>query len=282
MKLISNKRCIIGEGPVWNEKERLVYFTNAYGNEICMLDIATGRLTVRPVAVGCAAFAFDKAYNLIVSRPDGVFILHEDETVTPLYDTEKIHIRFGNDMKVGPDGRIYVGTLSGKKKGVSDEEDGKLYSIDAHGRVRVLLDGMNVPNGLEWSMDGTKFYFTDNSTKIIKEYDFDKTTGDIAFTGRSVQVPGVDGFTIDQKDRIIATGWGFGCVHVIDTHTMSITEEIPVPCRAPASCGFAGENMEYLVIVSASKNADLTKDTEAGFTYLYQPETGGRKPFLFG
>lgn len=85
MQIISEKRCIIGEGPVWNDFEKRLYYTNGMGgNEICMLDICTGELEVRPVKTGCAAFAFDKNNRLIVSRPDGVFILNNDDSVTEL------------------------------------------------------------------------------------------------------------------------------------------------------------------------------------------------------
>ena len=86
-----------------------------------------------------------------------------------LYDTSKYNILYANDMKVGPDGRIYVGTQSSKRYGVSDKIDGKLYSIDSSGEVRVLLDGLILSNGLEWSMDEKRFYHTDSDTHMIKE-----------------------------------------------------------------------------------------------------------------
>ena len=63
MKIISNKHCIIGEGPIWNENERKLYLTNGMGFEICMLDIYTGTLTARKLDVGVAAIAFDRRYS---------------------------------------------------------------------------------------------------------------------------------------------------------------------------------------------------------------------------
>ena len=59
MECISKKRCIIGEGPIWNEKESCLYYTNGMGSENCKLDIYTGDLSVRPTDIDCAAFAFD-------------------------------------------------------------------------------------------------------------------------------------------------------------------------------------------------------------------------------
>lgn len=282
MKMICNKQCIIGEGPIWNEKENLLYYTNGFGNEICMLDINTGELKVRPVDEGVAAMAFDVENRLIVSRKDGVFILNEDGSTEALYDTVAFPIIYGNDMKVGPDGRIYVGTLSGKKAGISDQFDGKLYSIDAAGKVRILLEGMIIPNGLDWSMDEKKFYHTDNATGMIREYWFDKEKGDIIFSGREVKVHGVDGFTINKNDHIFAACWGHGHIAVVNTENMEIVDYIKVPTKAPASCCFAGENMNQLAVVTASHEIDIKNDLYAGCTFVKKMDVAGRKPYLFG
>ena len=281
MKKICNKKCIIGESPIWNDNEKLMYFTNGFGDEICILDIYTGELKVRPVDGGVAAMAFDKDNRLIVSRQDGVYYLKNDNNMESLYDTSRYHISFANDMKVGPDGRIYVGTQSGKRRGVSDKVDGKLYSIDALGKVHILLDGLILSNGLEWSMDEKRFYHTDSDTHIIKEYDFDKGAGNIAFTGRQVKVDGVDGFTIDCEDHILAACWGKGHIAVIDTGNMEITGYIPTPAKIPASCGFVGRDLEYLAVVTASYHADLEKDPNAGFVYLHKHSLKGRMPYRF-
>lgn len=282
MQIVSEKRCVIGEGPIWNEHEKRLYYTNGMGDEICMLDVYTGKLEVRPVKVGVAAFAFDKNNRLIVSRRDGVFILNDDDSVEELYDTSKHSILYGNDMKVGPDGRIYVGTQSGKRYGASDETDGKLYSIDKHGNVRVLLDRLILSNGLEWSLDEKKFYHTDSDTRILKEYDFDCKTGDISLTGRWVYLPGVDGFTVDMKGNILAACWGRGHLAVIDTKDFVIRSYIELSVNIPASCGFCGNDMELLAITTASYKADVSKDKNAGFTILKKISCGGRKPYLFG
>ncbi len=282
MKILSDKRCIIGEGPIWNEKEKRLYYTNGAGDEICMLDIYTNKLEVRPVKTGVAAFVFDKKNRLIVSRGDGVFVLNDDDTAENLYDTAEHRILYANDMKAGPDGRIYVGTQSGKRKGVSDKRDGKLYSIDKNGNVRVLLNDLLLSNGLEWSVDEKRFYHTDSDTGIIKEYDFDKSSGEISFTGRQVSVPGVDGFTVDNNDRLYVGCWGRGHIAVVDTLSMSVLEHIPVPAKIPTSCGFAGNDLDILAITTASFNSDLSHVKNAGYLILTKTQTKGRTPYLFG
>lgn len=282
MQVLSEKRCTIGEGPVWNEFDRKLYQVNAYENEICCIDLETKENTVRKLDFGVAAIGFSKKGEMLISCQDGAFILNEDGTRKPLYDRTKFEIKYGNDAKVGPDGKFYIGTQSSKRKGTGDAVDGKLYSIDTDGKVRVLLDGLILSNGFDWSMDEKRLYHTDSDTKIIKEYDFDKETGEISFTGRMVEVPGVDGITIDQNDFLYVACWGRGHIAVVDTADMQIKRYIDVPAGIPASCGFVGENMDQLAVVTATLGVDLEKDKNAGYTFLFNPQTKGRKPYLFG
>ena len=281
MEIIVKKRCVIGEGPIYNEQLNSVFFVDAPENKMYILDLIINRLTEKKVEKRCYAIAFGKKNEMIVSRDDGVFRL-DNGTETPLYDMSKHSIINANDMKVGPDGRIYVGTVSGLKKCVSDNIDGKLYSIDKFGEVKILLDNLCVSNGLEWSMDEKRFYHTDSATGFIKEYDFDKQSGSITPTGRKVFVPGVDGFTIDKKDRLVVTRWDDKTVSFIDIDTLKIVEEDPVPCANPASCCFAGVDMKSLIIVTASYDGIDENNVNAGHTFLQRRTIGGRKPYLFG
>lgn len=283
MKILSKKRCIIGEAPIWNPFDNKLYHVNGYGaNEICCIDLETKKNTVRKLDFGVAAIGFSIKNDMLISCSDGAFILNADGTRKPLYDMSKYEIKYGNDAKVGPDGRFYIGTQSSKRKGVGDAIDGKLYSIDKNGEVKILLDGLILSNGFDWSMDEKHFYHTDSDTEIIKEYNFDKEKGAISFTGRQIKVPGVDGFTIDQNDFLYVACWGYGHITVIDTADMQIKKYIEVPAKIPASCAFVGNDMEKLVIVTATLGADLEKDKNAGYTFICDTNTKGRKPYLFG
>jgi sugar lactone lactonase YvrE len=231
---------------------------------------------------GVSAFAFSKEGKMLISFQDGAFILNDDNTTTPIYDTNKYNIKYGNDAKVGPDGKLYIGTMSRKTKGIGEEIDGKLYSIDKNGNVKILLDGLLLSNGFDWSMDEKRFYHTDSDTGIIKEYNFDKQSGNITFTNRQISVPGVDGFTIAQNDFLYVACWGKRHIAVVDTFDMQVKEYISVPVKIPVSCCFAGENMDKLVITTATHGANLKEDINAGKTYIYDSCIKGRVPYLFG
>lgn len=281
--VIRQNRCVIGEGPIWNDLDKKLYFVNAMGpNEICVYDPEAQMIAARSYDEGTSAIGFSKDGRMLVSRKSGAFYLNADGSTSPLYDIQKHQLKYCNDAKVGPDGRFYVGTQSEKRMKISDNTNGKLYSIDKHGNVRILLDGLILSNGMEWSLDEKFFYHTDSDTNIIKEYAFDKQSSDIEFTGRQVTVPNVDGFTVNQNGELLAACWGCGHIAVINTADMTVHKHIPLPVPIPASCGFFGENMDMLAITTASYNANIEKDESTGYLCTVKMKTGGRKPYLFG
>lgn len=283
MKILTDVRCDIGEGPIWNEKEQLLYFTNGfYKKEICTYDFKSDKIITRKCPFGVAAIAFDVQNRMIVSHSGGVHILNKDNSLTPIYDNSKYCIRYANDMKVAPDGAIYVGTQSEKRKGISKKINGKLYRISPDGEVTVLLDGLILSNGMEWSIDETKFYHTDSDTSIIKEYCFNKSTPYLKPTGRQISVPGVDGFAIGKDEHLYVGCWGQGHVAKIDTKSLELAEYIKTPAKIPTSCGFCGEKIDVLAITTAQYTADIEDDKNAGFTLLKKIDVEGRRPYLYG
>ena len=75
MKLLTKKRCTIGEGPIWNEREGLLYFVNGIENEICAYDPESEALCIYPQEIGVAAIAFAKDGRILITRRDGALFL---------------------------------------------------------------------------------------------------------------------------------------------------------------------------------------------------------------
>lgn len=281
MKQLTQKRCIVGEGPIWNDREGLLYFVNGIDNEICTYDPATDTIKSYPQAIGVAAIAFSKDGRMLVTRADGAFFLNPDGSVTPMYD-EHVRIKHANDAKVGPDGCFYVGTQSEFRLGLSDKIDGKLYRITPEGDVAVLLDGLVLANGMDWSPDERFFYLADTGAKKVREYEFDKATGSLTPTGREVHISGADGLTVDENGTIYVASWGKFCIVLIDSKTMTINNPLVVPTKAPSSCAFFGKEMNQLVITTAAYPQNVEHDAAAGFLFLQKMNVVGRSPYLFG
>ena len=282
MKLLAQKRCVIGEGPIWNDRQGLLYFVNGIDNEICTYDPEAETIHTYPQSMGVAAIAFSEDGRMLITRADGAFFLDLTQgTITPMYD-ERVTIQHANDAKVGPDGCFYVGTQSEFRLGISDKIDGKLYRITPKGEVSILLDGLILANGMDWSPDERFFYLADTGAKKVREYEFDKATGNLTPTGREVHISGADGLCIDQSGTIFVASWGKSCIVVIDSKTMTIADTIPVPTKAPASCAFFGKEMNQLVITTAAYPQNVEHDSAAGFLLFQEMPIAGRLPYYFG
>ena len=284
MEIIREKRCVIGEGPIWNERDGLLYYVNAMGNrEICTLDPITLKTEVYGQSEPVSAMAFTKDGRMIASRPDGVVFLNMYSSEWEyMYDPHKYRLLHCNDAKVGPDGRLYVGTQSEKRLKISDRVDGRLYRIDSDGQVKVLLDGLILSNGMDWSMDGKFFYHVDSGTKLVSEYRFYAEEGSIEPTGRAVFLKGADGLTVSTDGYLLVACWGQAHVAVVDASTMEIASYIELPAPAPASCGFFGSGMDMLAITTASYGVDVEKHPESGYLMIHKSKMKGRTPYLFG
>ena len=276
---IFKHNCIIGEGPIWRESDGRLYFVNPVkAKEICSVNPDGSEPRRISLSHGASAIAFCEDGKILISSYDGVFLLDERSGSMELL----CHVRRGNDGKVGPDGRFYFGTQSSRRSGEGDDLDGKLYRLDSDGELTVLLDGLILSNGMDWSSDGKKFYHTDSDTHIIKEYDFDISTGSISYTGRSCLVDGVDGFTIDTSEVIYAACWGKGHIAKIDTRDMKICGYIETPVPIPSSCGFFGKNLDMLAITTADWQELGHSNPKSGYTFALKTETQGKAPYIFG
>ena len=282
MKILKQKRCIIGEGPIWNEREGLLYFVNGIDKEICTYDPARDIFKAYPQEVGVSAIAFSEDGRMLITRADGAFFLDSKQgTLAPMYDNQ-IQIKHANDAKVGPDGCFYVGTQSEFRLGVSEKIDGKLYRITPTGKVTVLLDKLILANGMDWSPDERFFYLADTGAKKVREYEFDKSTGNLTPTGREVHISGADGLCIDQNGDLYVACWGKSSVAVVDTESMTEKARIELPTNAPASCAFFGKEMNQLVITTAAYPKNIEHDEAAGYLLTQEMPIAGRLPYYFG
>jgi sugar lactone lactonase YvrE len=78
-----------------------------------------------------------------------------------------------------------------------------LYRLDPDGTVHVILQGVTVSNGLEWSPDGSLAYYNDTATRRIDVFDYDPAlglTGRRAFADVAPERP--DGLTVDAEGGV--------------------------------------------------------------------------------
>jgi sugar lactone lactonase YvrE len=180
-----------------------------------------------------------------------------------------------NEGKVDPVGRWVTGSMDLTR----GEPDGAFYSIDPNGDVRVIAGGLGTANGLEWSPDGRRIYFTDTSVETIYtgEYSTDGEIDDVEVFHRGEMH---DGLVIDADGWLWSAVYGGGVVVRYDPDGVERERhEFAVPNLT--SVAFAGST---LYVTSARENLteeQLRDHPLSGAVFALETETTGRSARLF-
>ena len=259
---------LLGEGPVWCPRERVLWWVDIISREILRLDPATGqvdrwRTERRPCClavrdVGGLMVAFDKGFGAFDPRSGLVTWRADNER-----DTPRTRI---NDGKVDRRGRFFVGTLDDELK----EHLGALYRFDPDGTITSLDIGFGISNGPAWSPDDLRFYFGDSMDKAIYVYDFDMNAGTVANKRVFATIdanPGIpDGATVDAEGCLWSAQWDAWRV-VRYRPDGTVERVLKMPVRRPTSCMFGGNDLRTLYVTSAiwdPSDPRLVDEPEAG------------------
>jgi sugar lactone lactonase YvrE len=283
--LVLDARAVLGEGPLWDPRQNVLWWLDIAAGEVHAFDPATGHDGVRRVgsAVGAAVLRSDGA--LLLGLEDRVAALDPEtgslETVAELASGPG-QLRC-NDGRGGPDGSLWLGRMA------LDETPGagSLLHLGRDGRIAVVLDGLTCPNGMAWLPGGRSFVFIDSPRRTLVRHAWDpasETCGpsDVLLDLATTDLPAgavPDGMTIDAEDHLWVAIWGGGCLLRIAPDG-GIADRVDLPVSQPTSCAFAGRDLADLYVTSARQG--LLADTElrephAGGLFRFRPGVGGRQ-----
>lgn len=240
----------LGESPVWDVARSRLMWVDLLAGTVNEFDPTTGEgmaARVEPAVTALGLCAGGDRY--VVAAGMGVATCTWPGTnlhrVALVDRGERM-----NDGKPDPAGRLVVGTMTG------DHNPGQaaLYQIE-RGTVRMLLDGVTISNGLDWSPDGGTMYYVDTPLERIDAFDYDVTTG--AISGRRILadlrgVPGrPDGLTVDSDGGVwVAMAHGGACVRRF-TPEGQLDHVLELPVRNVTSVGFGGDGLTDLYITTS-------------------------------
>jgi sugar lactone lactonase YvrE len=249
MDTIGDFREILGEGPVWCELEQALYWVDIRRHLIRRYIPESGQTDTweTPELVSC--FALRKQGGLLVAlRSRLAFFNPATGSTEPVAAPEvgKSDIRF-NDGKCDPAGRFVVGSMND----VSRNPVGSLWSLE-RSSSRALLRGCRIPNGLAWSPDGSRMYFSDTLDGEVWSFDYDVTSGEIENRRTFVRIGGggPDGATVDGDGFYWCAIYGGWRVERYAPNGR-LDRTINVPVQNPTSCAFGGRNLDTLYVTTA-------------------------------
>jgi len=174
-ELIWDVKAELGEGPVWSERDRCIWFVDIKGRRLHRYGVDDGscRTWNAPDQIGFALPATDG--SLVCGVRGGLYRFTpatEAFSLVELVEPDRPQNRL-NDGFVSPDGDLWFGTMD-------DTEVSKSGALDRYSRGRLSRhdDGYGVTNGPALSPDGRVMYHHDTLERRI--YAFDHANGSLA------------------------------------------------------------------------------------------------------
>lgn len=276
-------RARLGEGPIWDRDEKLLYWVDIYNHRVHQFDPASGKNVFFDVGdvVGAIAKATENKF-IMALRHQLAFLDTQTGIVTQIVEIEADlpDNRF-NDGKCDPQGRFWFGSMS------SEKAQANLYRYDPDGSLHKMETGLTVSNGLGWSPDRQTFYLTDSPQQKIYAYDFDEVTGNINNRRIFVDLTGEsfypDGLTIDSEGSIWSAMWEGWCVIRFSPEGKEM-QRIQLPVPLVTSCTFGGEDLQTIYITTASvglSQAQIDKNFYAGDLFAFKTAIAGLPTYSF-
>lgn len=278
---IAGTAAILGEGPVWVERERALYWVDIGTGQVFRL--SSGHVEpLEPTTTLCSMVPRLKG-GFVGGSLDGLVALSDDLAATALVHPEAdLPVNRFNDGKVDREGRFWAGTMDRTEQRAT----GSLYRLEPDLACTRIDSGYTVTNGPAFSVDGRTLYHTDSGRQTIYAFDLDlagNATNRRVFCqfGEGDGYP--DGMTVDAEDCLWVAFWDGWCVRRISPAGERL-QEIAMPVQRPTSCAFGGENLDQLFVTSASRDlsdADLLRQPAAGGLFRCRPGVTGiaERPF---
>jgi len=249
---VLHARARLGEGTVWDQDRKLLYWVDIYNHRVHQFEPSTGNDVIFEVEAEVSCIALEGFDHLLLGLRDRIAFLDiPTGKITSLVSVEADNPKSRlNDGKCDPAGRFWVGTMSEEEKPVAN-----LYRFDLDGSLHVMETGLTISNGLGWSPDQARFYLTDTPAQKIYVYDYNVETGDIWNRRVHVDLAGEsffpDGLAIDAEGYIWSAMWNGWCVIRFDPDGKEVLR-VPMPVPCPTCCAFGGADLTDLYITTAS------------------------------
>ena len=274
---------MLGEGPVWVEREQALYWLDIKGRKVFRIDEQEQlREWPTPVRVGSLAPRADGGF--IAGTEDGVAFVELEAGRFEIVHHPEEHLpdnRF-NDGKVDRRGRFWAGSMDDTER----DATGTLYRVDPDMRFSRIDEGYKVTNGPAFSPSGDILYHNDSARQVTYAFDLasDGTVGERRVFARYREGEGYpDGMTVDADGCLWIAFWDGWCVRRYSPDGECIGK-LDVPVSRPTSCAFGGAALDRLFITSASiglDEADLAKEPQAGGLFVAVVDAKGiaERPF---
>jgi sugar lactone lactonase YvrE len=258
-ELVHDANVCLAETPIWDVRNKRLYWTDMFEGEIFEYDPATGnerKWTTGGRIIGSAVPA-ENPGELFTALEDGMYRLDKATgTLSLIADPDQGNTKNQyNDSRIDSEGRIYTSSLAKTytTPHYTPDQTGSFYQIERDGTVKKLRDGVNQFNCMVWNRENTKMWVADTYNKLLLEWDYDPSQGAVGngrtaldFNGKQ-ETP--DGMSVDTEGNLYICHWS-GTISLWDKNLVW-KEDIPFPVEQVCACGFGGDDMKDFYVTTA-------------------------------
>jgi D-xylonolactonase len=283
LRCVADVHAVLGEGPVWVERERALYWLDIKGLKIFRLD-ANDRITQWPTPMRIGSIAPRASGGFIGGTEHGIAEIDLDSSRFQIIldpEQDQPGNRF-NDGKLDRQGRFWAGTMDDEERA----DTGTLYRLDRDLDLIAFDRGYRVTNGPAFSPDGRAMYHNDSARQVTFRFGLNADGESVERTvflqfGKGEGFP--DGMTVDCEGCLWIAFWDGWCVRRYSP-AGDWLETIRMPVARPTSCAFGGRDLDRLYISSASIGLDeqaIEMQPNAGGLFMVTPGVQGIKDVPF-
>ena len=277
-ELIANYRCQTGENPLWHPMEQRLYWTDIPGGRMFRYDPATGTHEQFYQGRTVGGFTIQQDGSLLLFMDRGTVARWRDGLLTTVIEDIPAEREFRfNDVIADPRGRVFCGIVD------DNGQKGRLYRLDPDGSLSLLLENIGCSNGMAFTADQKRFFYTDSLAYEIYVFDYDVETGAISnqrVFARFAETDGMpDGATLDSLGRLWSALWdGFAVVRLREDG--SVAERVELPTGKVSSVTFGGDELNDMYITTAGGQAAPEGDATAGALFRVRIGVSGVPEFF--
>ncbi len=269
-QLIANYKCQTGENPLWNPIDQRLYWCDIPNGRIFRYDPARNvhEQYYEGGVIGGFTIESDGALLLFMAR--GAICRLADGNLTSIVPVipDETDSRF-NDVVADPMGRVFCGTMA------TATRPGRLYRLDLDRSLTVMEDGILCSNGIAFSLDRRRMYYTDSFAREIYVYDFDQQSGSLHNRRLFVKTAEADGFpdgsTVDAEGYLWSAQWDGYCL-IRYRPDGKEDHRIHFPTKKVSSVTFGGSDYSDLYVTTAGGDDPAENGEYAGA--LFRVKTG--------
>ena len=282
VELLVDSGTLLGECPVWDVKENVLYWIDIDGHKINCYDPSSCNNETRKLPFKAGSLAIRKQGGLLLAMSNGFYNydfkneILESRECDPEPDRKDNRL---NDGRCDPGGRFWVGSMNDLRR-IKGQYEGNLYCYHPDGECVSQNLPVGVANGLAFSPDERYMFFADTMRETVWRFDYDKDQGKIRNQQVFLNLKNLsgkpDGACVDA-DGCYWLAHIYGWKVARYTPEGKLDREIQLPFPKPSMCAFGGSKLDTLFITSISTKHDKSngEKTYAGGLFAVNPGVSG-------